>query len=312
MTREGRTKQGGPWRSRRGVITAALSALLIGVVGVFWPRTNSGVPGPQFELIKLDWKHEADLVIGGDSRAAGGLSPGAMKDVLGERRILNFAFSNNGYAREYLEAIDRVLDPNARRKAIVIGVSPFALTKKLEGSGYLAAQRPQWFRLRWKHFGDVLGFFEPIEPWQVIDRLRGHPERGFFREYHPDGWLASRLVPPKLTVTVVKAEREYLGDRVSPEVSARLIASVREWRGRGIEVYGFRTPAAPEVVRAEEVISGFDPVAFSTAWREAGGVWIDLPAREWSTYDGSHLVPEEAVVLSGIIARAIAEAEQSR
>jgi hypothetical protein len=309
MSRPPRPKKKPPRRGylffNRLSVTALATLGLLLLVGALRPRLQLGIPAEVSEIRKLEWRENADLVIAGDSRSEGGVSPAKMKNVLGDERILNFAFSDNGYTREYLEALPRVLDSKSPRRAILVGVSPFALTPALQRGGFLLADRPAWYRFRWNWFGGLFQFFRPMDKWEAINFARGKWGRGFFRNHHEDGWLEGELVPPKPTFALEKIEREYKNSKVDPEVVDRVTTSVRTWREAGIEVYGFRTPASEEVVKRENEVAEFDEHELGRRFEEAGGHWLSIPSEGWTTYDGSHLTIAESLRLSALLAEKI-------
>lgn len=295
----------------RLTVTVVLSAFFLIGFGLIRPRTQTGLPAVVQELKKLEWDGVADLVIVGDSRSAAGLSPKRMNEELRDARILNFAFSDNGYQPEYLEHIPRVLDPKSPKKTVVIGISPFALSPPLQERGYRAAARTPWFRFRWKYFGDLLNFFDPIDKWSFVNFVRGKTERGFFRHYHEDGWLESTLVPPRPEDSAAKMRTQYAGTKIDPAVTDGLIAAVKKWSDAGIRVFGFRTPTALDVYTIENEITGFEKMGFDQRWREAGGIWLELPVEGWETYDGSHLTPQAAMKFSDMVAELIVKSSST-
>lgn len=296
----------------RVTATIALGLVFLIGFGLIRPRTKSGLPEQLSELEKLEWHHRADVVIAGDSRSAAGLSPQAMKETLGtDQRIFNFAFSDNGWTGPYLEHVPRVLDPSSKTKIIIAGISPLAMSPRLQKGGYIVAGRTFWFRFRWKHFGELLSFFEPMDKWQLVNFLRGKSGRGFFRHFHEDGWLESNLIPPKPEDTFEKAQREFVRVELDPKVIDAVLESVRAWTGAGITVYGFRTPTEDRFYELETELAKFDTAAFARRWEEAGGIWLTIPTSGWTTYDGSHLIPDEARRLSRLIATKVRTSTRS-
>jgi hypothetical protein len=87
-------------------------------------------------------------------------------------------------------------------------------------------------------------------------------------------------------------------------VRENLIKKVAEWEAEGIQVFGFRPPAAAHF---EEIETKYYPEeALKTQFEAVGGTWIDIPNRtSYITYDGNHLEEESANKLSTVVGQGI-------
>ena len=105
------------------------AAALIFFMGMLRPNKDLGIYEKQFWATKIGWRNCADLVITGDSRVLGGVSPSILKKSLGNFRIVNYAFVGNRYVPEYLEIVKNVLNTQSDQKMIILGITPASLTE---------------------------------------------------------------------------------------------------------------------------------------------------------------------------------------
>ena len=240
------------------------------------------------------------------------MSPAAMAAELPGRRILNYAYPGAAFTREYLDHVARVVDPIAARKTIILGLSPRALTvfatrEAVNGFVQREKQLPSEARL---YFADLLWVLRPLP----MERLRlgwvGKLPTGQ-RWFHADGWTAARMTPedPRRTV------REYAGlfaeGPVRDDMLADVLEYVRRWTDTGVRVYGFRPPAAPDIIAIEDARSGFGDMDAAACFEAAGGIWIDTDLVGYRSIDGSHLHVDAARQFSRDLAAAIRAIEEA-
>jgi hypothetical protein len=237
-----------------------------------------------------------------------------MERHLSGLRVLNYGFSGLGYSHSYLDAINRVLDPNSARKVIVLGITPHSLTKgAARENGFTEwVKKSSFDRVCARHFGAAFHLFRPLDPGEVyrVFALFGLCNKvSYYQEYHPDGWVASYKVPETPQEGLERYSRIFDLDRSGPVDSKNvdlLIQTVAYWRLAGIEVYGFRPPNCSEMQELENRLSKFDEEAFRTKFEEAGGVWFECKKDSYRSYDSSHLHRNAAVRLSRRLAKKIA------
>lgn len=283
----------------------ALTALLVGgAIGGTWPRKNKGLPDELWTLSKVHARACADVLVLGDSRAGSGLIPSELRAYFPGKDVYNWSFASNGYTSAYLDDATRVLRSSGDR-IILAGISPYAFTPKHQVGGYLDAPKPWLYEFKWQHLSGLMEFIRPIPKWDLMDRLRGKGERGWYRTYKPDGSFEGYMVPPRPEYAPERARHEYRNQRVDQTVLDGFFAHVARWRAEGIEVYVVRPPASPEM-EALEAESGFDQAEFVRQLERAGGRWIDIPrGARWESYDGSHILPEKARELSRMVGQFI-------
>lgn len=293
--------------------TFLLALVLIVAMGLVRPDKPLGVPGQKFWALKISWRDYADMVVTGDSRVLGGVSPARMQKTLGERRIVNYGFANNLYEPEYLEAIEHVLNPHSKLKTIILGITPHSLTNDPDIIGQFSdlkrlSKRDIFVDIR---FAALMGFFDYMSFHDaLLGIFPGLAKSHTRREYFADGWLAYSKNPPGEKRELKKYRRMYEKCHISPEVIANVMDSISRWTESGIRVYGFLVPTCPEMVELEKALSGFDQAAFVTAFQAAGGVWIDIDPAAYDSFDGSHLQSHSALEFSEDLASSIFQIEQ--
>jgi len=279
-------------RITRPVILALATALSMALMARFWPHKITGMPEERWNQIKSDWHHDADVVILGDSRSASDLLPREMSSTL---RIANFAFPGNAYLDDYLSRGLAILDPSAKRRVLIIGMSSKTLTRSLEGWPPVAAR--SWSEVwKWRHLPELLGVFARITKWELVNTLRGKPELGTWREFRADGSFVGGAVWGNAGMPPVEGARSYLaGHAIDEAIVAELMRTVAKARADGIEVYGVRLPSSTAVDAIEEEVHHFSEADFADKFRGAGGTWITVPDRtDYQTYDHSHLIQPDA------------------
>lgn len=276
-------------------------------------QDETGVVPNRFWSQKRLWQGCADIVVAGDSRIYRGISPESMKQVLGDQRVLNFAFSGIGLSSPYIAAIEKVLDPKAEQPVVVLGISPHSLTK--------GAAKDNDFLWRKKtpptpvpaFLSRFLHLFRPIpdrEAFNLTATLlgKGHRTDRYHQEYFANGWIASFRMPEdrkkglKSYATIFDETRD---GPVSQEVIEEFLSETRRLTSDGVTVFGFRPPSCPEMVVLENEKGGFDEKAVARAFENAGGIWLDMDQDAYHSYDGSHLHRESAEALSRALAEQI-------
>ncbi len=299
----------------RTLRTLSLALILIVAMGSLRPDKPRGVYPKRYWAEKISWHHCADIVVAGDSRVLGGVSPAEMRNMLTHCRILNYGFASNLYVPEYLEAVEQVLDPDSSVKVILLGITPRSLTADpdvtYQFSTLKGTSRRQLYMdmclapllsfLEYMSFRDALQGLIPS-----LDQTRTR------RELFADGWLSYSRQPPGEKKELKTYYRIYQKNRVSPEMVEVLNRFVSRWTQTGIRVYGFVMPTCREMVELEEHYSGFDHRQFVDGFEEAGGIWIDTDPDEYESFDGSHLQSHAALRFSQDLAQRLYALERDK
>jgi hypothetical protein len=292
---------------------ALLLALLLSVVmGSMRPDQSIGMSTKSYWAKKLNWKHCADAILTGDSRVLMAVSPDIIEQYVDYKNIVNYAFGANWYCHEYMQATEKLLDPKAPKKAIIMGFTPHSLTWRTVNMGNFIeltkiAPENRFFDT---HFGPVLDFFDPLS---LQDAFRGlFPSTAptwTVKDYRESGWVAVHKTPGDEDHEVKRYRGIFKERQVSDKTVAIVMEYVRRWSQSGIKVYGFLPPTSADMVELEERASGFNKDKFVAEFKESGGIWLDVNLTAYYSFDGSHLQDEGAIEFSHDLAKMIQKVE---
>ncbi len=247
------------------------------------------------------------LVIG-DSRVYRGISPQKMEDVLGNQTVINLGYSSGSMSKQMFDFSMNQLNLNAQEKIVVLGISPFSLTKEARKNEHLNQElnRTKISVLERKHIYPYLSFFEPFK---LTDFKKSQNNR-YYQYFNKQGWVASTRVPsnPQMALTPYKEQLQLTS--ISDKSIEETYHFVKYCTSNNIRVFGFRPPTTPEMENIENVYTKFDFDLFIKNFEKQGGVWIELPKNnDYHSYDGSHLDYKSAERLSTYIAQKIKNTE---
>lgn len=305
------------WRRLLRVAARERMLRVVGVAAVllvlhvrYAPRDQDSAATPLERTELLTARRCADCVWAGDSRT--GAIIGARQRIdagLLPARTKNFSFPLARFTDGYLDAIEDLLDPAAADAVIVLGITPHGLTRTAQSEG--------WFerRVSQRRFTRLLGFELPAP--MRIDQLASWPFEAGAAAVDASVSADAPADKAALPDSQARSRRELAWYRrtfaeihVSTARIDAVLERVRTWSQRGIRVYGLRPPASTAAV-AVEAASGFDQASFARRFASAGGVWIELPIRDWPTTDAMHLTKRAAAEVLGEVARVIAGDESS-
>lgn len=293
---------------KKFIKSLSAAAVFIGLIVFIRPFSGrTGIYVEKFWLDKINSSDKFDIVLAGDSRMLMDISPEHMASILTRCRIYNFAFEFTAFENEYLRFIENKLDPASNKKTIVLGISPLALTNQaIKNSQYLNWQKKQlsnFEKFKIRYFGKILKAFQPINH-KVLFRIMQGESKDFiyYREYRPDGWVASDMIPPQIENSIKMYREHYHRNPVDGRLVENLINRIRLWRKKGISVYGFRPPVPQRMRYMEGMLGKFNEKSFVLLFKKAGGIWLDINTEQYESYDASHLKEKEAIRLSIYIA----------
>lgn len=292
--------------SRRILAVCALWMAGFGLIAWMRPsegQSRSALPREKFWTIKLNWPPVFDVVAGGDSRVLCDVSPAEIREIVPCLKIANFAFNYVGLTDAYFNALEGKLNPESRTKAIILGITPRALTLlNTRVSGYLEESNRGWFEKSVNaRFGSLISLFRPVSMTGLANSIMRN-EVGY-KDFYPDGWMAVRMTPPNPTADLGVYRTVFSGNMVSPALIRALLDTVRRWQSEGIHVIGFRPPTTREMLALENRLSGFIEEDFRTKFQAAGGTWISFDSKNYQSCDGSHLDSDSARAFSRDLAR---------
>jgi hypothetical protein len=262
---------------------------------LFW--SNKVQPNQQFELVFI-----------GDSRIYRGISPNIIEEELAEIdtfSVFNYGFSSAGLDTAFLDAGAALLNPNSEKRMIVLGITASSLADENLVNAHHWQEKNRhpveiWQR---KNINPYLSFFDPTSPLVLRNAYRGE-KIGYYQNYQQNGWIASDKLPRDDWKEYWHVQKTYPTVKFSVSVRENLIKKVAQWEAEGIQVFGFRPPAAAHFEAVETKY--YPEEALKTQFEAVGGTWIEIPNRtSYITYDGNHLEEASAKKLSSFVGKAI-------
>jgi hypothetical protein len=301
-------KLGGVIYRERSVRTLLVALALIVLVGFLFsgrrePGRESDLVEERFWALKSRFlKAEHNVVVCGDSRVYRGISPAAMNSALPDFKIVNFGYSAGGLDRLMLKSAEALLDPKAKFRIIVLGVTPTSLTPfAAENEQYLSLMRKPYSEMFESiYFLPIKTFLMPIFPREIKGLLSGTRTKsdGYHLIFHDDGWVESWYEVPRPEEQLSSYRARFESYQVSSDLCRDVLQVVREWKSRGIQIFGYRPPATRAMVALEDSMSGFREAEFIKEFMNAGGIWLSFNPDDYVSYDGSHLDADSAKKLS--------------
>jgi hypothetical protein len=304
-------------RKERTALTLIIVLPLIVLIGYFKTELLASQQADSLEerrfwILKTHRSDTFDVVLLGDSRVNQGLSPAAMQTVLKDLHILNFSYIKGGLTPEIYAVAEQRFSSTSAQPIVVLGITPLAFTPLAAQNAYYHKylEKPPYERFLFLHLTPVLVFISPITPETLFEYLQFTPpneKHVIIKEYYDDGWIASRYSKDDPNSALTTYKNVFKNNQVSKELVEELLAQTQQWTQEGILVFGFRFPSTQQILLIEDERSGFDEAALKEDFVNAGGIWIDIPADAYRSYDGSHLHKDGAVEFSIDLAEFIAE-----
>lgn len=288
-----------------------LAAVLLGVYAFMEngglrrdnPSEPSTLPFDRAAVTKLGWNdRDINILLLGDSRTYMGVSPSAMRTVLPDVKIRNYAFRGLGFRGDYLDSTFGLVREASPPKMVVLGITTGSLTER-------SRRRNEWTTTMdgrgegWSAKLDqsVDRIVPPTTPtgWVTRWTRRGNPgRRGAIHDYQTDGYCRSDSQPRRPNAAIAKTKLQFESTEISSDTLADLYAFTDRCVDSGIIVVGFRPPATRSMHDMEHQTLGRAVERVAEGLIGRGGYWIDIPVGVHESYDGSHLTPEGATGLS--------------
>lgn len=294
---------------QRILLSLGLTIVLLAIGGwCFPPIPSSSMQSDWFWSNKVVPNKKFDLVFIGDSRIYRGINPDLVEaelSTIDSFRGFNYGFSSAGLDTAFMDAGAALLDPNAKRKIIVLGITASSLADENLANPHHWQEKKRhpieiWQR---KNINTYLSYFDPTSPL-VLKNAYQEKRSGYYQDYHANGWIASDKLPRDTWIGYWYVQNTYPNVEFSRSVRENLIQKVAQWKAEGIEVFGFRPPAAAHFEAIETQC--YPEEALKTQFEAMGGTWIEIPNRtSYVTYDGNHLEKESAKRLSSFVGKAI-------
>ena len=289
----------------RIILALALATIGILLIDRYRPKNEKGIKfdWDRLWIFKTHSEQKYSHVVCGDSRVYRDVSASAMEKNLSDGSVFNFGYSSGSFSNFMLDRMERKLDKNSRHPTLILGITPFSLTKKASVDAHIKEElaRKKEEVIEVLYMEPLKRVFEPISIELLVNGHQGDlgNEPVYHQEpFYKEGWVASSKTPPDPKSALPSYVKSFEGNTVSLSMIDSLLLRVRAWREKGITVYGFRPPTTFDMVELEYRLSGFNEKDFQTRFENAGGVWLSFSSTDFETYDGSHLTKSSAIKFS--------------
>lgn len=290
---------------KRMIAVALLATILLTAFAIVRPMDRHGVPETKFWYDKFASPADFDVVVAGDSRILHGIDMQPFSDQ-GLGKGLNFGFQGAAANDEFVDASAARLNDRGK-KVLVLGITPNGFTaNSIATNGYkekLREYKKTKFTLP-NFLGAIVQRFRPLA-LADIRRMASGRKNPLQRIHHADGWVESRHAKPNEDSALRFYKVRFDGNPIQTNEIELTCETVKERVTDGVKVFGFKPPLSASMIELENEKSGFDYGDFVAKFSAAGGVWIEVDASQFKTYDGSHLESESATEFSSWLAAAI-------
>ena len=278
--------------SAEKIRTIAVFALALGLLlafAVIRPLDQHGVAETKFWNQKFTAPAEFDIVAAGDSRILHGIDGTAFKEA-GLGSCLNFGFRGTGLNADYLQSAQDRLSEQGKR-ILVLGITPNNFTPNSAVSSGFTQKRddvkaskysaPAWY-------GDIERRMQPAKLAEISRFARGrkNPRQ---ETLHLGGWSEAAHNKPDEDYALRYYKVRFDNNAVQPQRIDDACQFLKTSIENGVRVFAFKPPVSESMTQLENEKSGFDYAEFIDKFSQVGGVWIDVDAAKFKTYDGSHL-----------------------
>ncbi|BDS14253.1 hypothetical protein [Aureispira anguillae] len=295
----------------RMIISLVLTIAFVVLGGLLLPKLPSSSM-----VADLFWSNKAypektfDVVFIGDSRIYRGIDPTSVEEELrsfAPLSVFNYGFSSAGLDSAFMEAGANLLDSHSKQPIIVLGITTSALADENLANPHHWQEKNRAALAVWqrKTINPYLSFFDPTSPTVLRNEYEGK-RQGYYQDYKLNGWIASDKFPRNEWQGYGHIEKTYPTVDFSAAVRKNLIKKVAAWEQQGIQVFGFRPPAAKHFEAIETRVAYYPEKALVAQFEAVGGTWIEIENRaDYVTYDGNHLEQKSAKHLSHFVGKKI-------
>ena len=281
-------------------ISLVLIVLLSGVVMLWNPqRTESESAKQFFWTNKTHSEVKHDVVVYGDSRVYRGFSTESFLE-LSDLTAYNYGYSSGSMSRQMLDFAASKID-YSDSPTLILGVTAHAFTESAIKDEQFKQElnRPTSEIFQRLYKSKYLQAFDPISPRDIF----GISEN--LEHFHSDGWVSKSKVIVDTLAGLDSYEKTFSKTKSSEPTYHEFFEFVDSLTKTGVAVYAYRPPTMLSMDALEEDMTTFNPVKIKENFEEAGGIWIDIPRNEFSTFDGSHLDYASTQKLSRMLAKAV-------
>ncbi len=260
----------------------------------------------EFWLNKTHSSEKFSLVVGGDSRVYRSFSIEDLEGEVPDLKGVNVGYPSAGFSEKYLNFMVSRLSVDKPR-ILVFGLSPSAFTSENAKNEALEQyQNVHGFDLfKGLYLSQYLKYFAPYKVSTLKSALSKDTVGVLQETFYRNGWTSSDLTPSVDSVALQIYERLFTKNKVNDSIVTAFLHHVDSLHQTGISIFAFRTPTNNAMTAIEDSLSGLQFGDLASRFEAAGGVWIDLPPAEFTTYDGSHLDSKSARLLGKKVGEAI-------
>lgn len=294
---------------QRILLSLGLTLILLIIGGWYFPEIpSSSMQSDLFWSNKVEPNEQFEVVFIGDSRIYRGINPVIITEELSEIdsfSVFNYGFSSAGLDPAFMDAGAALLKSSSKQRILVLGVTASSLADENLANPHHWQEKNRhpveiWQR---KYINPYLSLFDPTSPLVLRNAYRGE-KIGYYQEHQQNGWIASDKLPRDDWNGYGHIQKTYPTVKFSSSVRENLIKKVAEWEAEGIQVFGFRPPAAAHFEAIE--MQYYPEKALIAQFEAVGGTWIEISNRKsYITYDGNHLEEQSARKLSRFVGKAI-------
>jgi hypothetical protein len=293
------------YQSERLLLVAVFVIIAFAIIVYFRPYPNEYKHNYQkFWLKKTTNSKKYDIVVIGDSRIYRGISPKVISEKLNGVSVLNFGYSSARLNDFMFSQAEKKLDMSSNNKAIIIGITPNALTVSSNENDHILEflNMPKEEQLEILYFYDFLKLFAPIRK-KDFRKSDKNSKPNYIQDFEADGWVASDKIPEDTTEAFESYTSNFEDNKVSLNRVDDLCKKTKLWVNQGIKVYAFRFPTSVSMKNIEDSLSGFNEKLISEKIEKEGGIWLEFNFNRYHSYDGSHLDKESAINFSFDLAK---------
>tara|TARA_B110000285_G_scaffold185507_1_gene210473 strand:- start:165 stop:1073 length:909 start_codon:yes stop_codon:yes gene_type:complete len=227
----------------------------------------------------------------GDSRIYRGVNPAFLLNENSDLNAVNLAYSSAGYTKEYLSFVSRRIKENGKR-VVLCGITPYSFTpealKNEHYHSFLDKNKNEVYKILLLS-GYLKNFprYSPAEVWGYFtDAPITHL---YYHDFKENGWVKSFKLPFDSTAGLIPYRKNFIDNTCNNNAVEEYIGWVEEMSHNNVTVIGFRPPSTLGMEQLEDSLSGLNYSSFRERFEQNGGIWLEFPLNDYSSYDGSHL-----------------------
>lgn len=285
------------------VLSAALLSMWVSVT--FIDSTADLVK--QLFVFKVRSNNTYDMIIAGDSRIYRGISTDPFEDNLG-LSCINLGFSSGLLEPQMYQLIDKKIAIEPDRKIILLGITPHSLTHYSYPNGHIQRMNEMKSEevIDYLYLLPIKRLFQAVNIIDLYEMVvNGKTWSDYIQiPYKRQGWIASDYYSRRPYSALESYRKTFDNRTIDSLMLDAFYVQVQEWVNRGVEVYGFIPPSSANIESLERTFSGFSDEKVIKRFISSGGKWLGIDG-VYKSYDGSHMIKEDALTLSAELAEKI-------